>query len=837
MKYLIFMKKLHLFLFITILINKIFITAEGNCILKKFKRNEIQRMKCKSVSTGYNICVETKGIYSFNSLLTKTLYYYDFSSIITIGDSFVLGKVVIEELKTSDKKNSIILCFLSPSYLFVLSYRGEFIFFDQFENQFKINNYCGIFLCNYINSTKDYNYVILYTQGFRAFMYQYSLNLDKESNEFKASIYYDTANDAGTSCELLLDNLQRNVLVCFMVIYSEGKKFSAISFLTDQNLEHLSTNTFTLDQDLVDNIKLIRTSSYDKKRVLVSLIDERESKLAIYNIIYNTLSQFISSIEGCNPYYYSINLYYFDNSEEFVFSCIDSELKYLKMIPITKDFTIKENNKFEKYEFEGNSNIEILSILFIKPLNIYNTIVITSCCDYNYLSYNYLLIEDDSNCNNIIQNIQQLNETYNEESIDDEQNPLILETSQSKVTSQITEKLTSQNEITKTAFPNVNTEYNQISESTQNLLETNGLIISGEILETNNAINISKIEQTNYAMKSNEISESNQIIETSRQILGSDKSIEDSSQFEESQSFKSTEIIESSQVEESQSFKSNENIGNSQVEDSQSIKSNEIEIIESSQVDKLNNISDYSKIPENNQTTEISELPEATQIIFSTEIKESSNIYNTEEITNKLTYDNDSIKINELTQKIFSNKITESEKLTESRIVTDNTKTELSNIKETDKINKVTENIKTEGVIDTPICEEKCSKCNEDSNLKSLCIECNEEKQYFKIIINSNIDGLLNGDYKECIKEESKPKNYYFNETERAFKPCYYTCETCSRNGDSNDHNCTTCVKNYIFNINKNNNCILGCKYYFYFSIIKSINAQLIINVQKKQVF
>ena len=887
MNYINFKKEFHLFLFATILFNKIFITTEGNCILKKFKKEEIQRMKCKTVSTGYNICVETKGIYSFNSLLTKTLYYHDFSSITTIGDSFLLGKVVIEELKISDKKNNIILCFLSPSYLFVLSYRGEFIFFNQFENPFQVNNYCGIFLYNYINSTKDYNYIIIYTQGFRVNIYQYSINLDKESNEFKNTVYYEAANDAGTSCELLIDNMQRNILVCFMVVYSEGKKFSVVSFLTDQNLEHLSTNIFTLDQELVDNVKLIRTSSYDKKKVLVSLIEEGKAKLAIYNIIDNSLSQFIPSIEGCISYYYSINLYYFDNSEEFVFSCINSQPKYLRIIPITKNFTIKENNKFEKYDLEGDSNIEMLSILFIKPLNIYNAIVINSY-DYKYLSYNYLLIEDDSNCDNTIQNIQQLNETYNEESIDDEQYPPILETSQREATSQITEKLTSQKEIT---IPNTNTEYIQINNPTQTILtntitpqtqsiETNEVKESIEISQTNNVIDLSKTEQTNYAMKSNEINESNQIIETS-QILVSDKSNEDSSQIEESQTnksteniesnqveesqsiklteiiksnqveesqtFKPTEITESSQVEDSQSFKPTETFGSSQVEDSQSIKyteseiivssqvedsqsikSNEIEIIESSQTDILNNFSNYSEIPENNQTNEILELPETIRIIFSTEITESSNIYNTEEITNKLTYVNDSDKIDELTQKIFSNKITESEILTESSIVTDNSKTELSKIKETDIINKVTENIKTEGVNDDLFCEEKCSKCNEDSKLKSLCIECNEEKKYFKIIFNNNIDdGLLNGDYKECIKEESKPKNYYFNETERAFKPCYYTCETCSKNGDSNDHNCNTCAKNYILNINKNNNCIIGCKYYFYFTNYKEYKCTI----------
>ena len=318
-----FTKKLHLYLFVTILINKIFITTESNCILKKFQSKEIQRMKCKTVSSGYNICVESKGIYSFNSLLTKSLYYYDFSSIIKIGDIFVLGIVAIEELKVDDIKNNIILCFIKPSYLFVLSYRGEFKFFNKVDKQFQIDNYCEIILYNYIKSTKDYNYIILYAQGFKVKMYEYSINLDEESNEFKAYNDYDSASNAGTSCELLLDNFQRNILVCFMVIYSKGKQFSAVSFLTDQNLEHFSTNEFTFEQEFINDIKIIRTSSYDKKRILVCLISERESKLVMYNIIDNSLSQLISSIEGCNPYFYSINLYYFDISEEFMFSCIN----------------------------------------------------------------------------------------------------------------------------------------------------------------------------------------------------------------------------------------------------------------------------------------------------------------------------------------------------------------------------------------------------------------------------------------------------------------------------------------------------------------------------------
>ena len=602
------MKEIHLnsYLLITLLINKILITIESNCILKKFSLYEIQRMKCKAVSSGYNICVETKGIYSFNSLLTNSLYYYDFSSIIKIEDTLLLGIVAIEELKVGDIKNNIILCFIKPSYLFVLSYKGEFLFFNQIDNEFIIDNYCSFILFNYMKSTKDYNYIILYIQGFHIKMHKYSINVDKKLNEFISDLEYGGASNAGASCELLLDNSLRNVIVCFMIIYSEGYKFSSISFLADESLEYLSSKDLILDQDFIDGIKLIRTSSYDKTKVLVCLVGEKESKLAIYNITDNSFSQFISSFEGCSYYFYSLYLYYFEESEEFVFSCIDNEFKYLKMIPITKDFSIKENNKLEKYEFEGCTNIDLFSIIFIKSLNIYSIVTINRCTDQNYPVKIYLLIKDDYYCNNTIQNIKQLNETLNEESNNNGQYPQILET----------------------------------------------------VINLNKTIESSILEQTNYDMKSNEISESNQI-------------------------------------------------------------------------------------------------------------------------------------------------------------VTYNSKTELPNIKETDKINN------------TPICEAKCSTCNENSNSKSLCIECNEEEKYFQII-NSKMDNeLLNDEYKECIKEEAKPKNYYFDEIEKVFKPCYYTCETCLTIGGSNDHKCITCTKNYIFNINKKNNCIVGCKYYFYITNYKEYKCTI----------
>ena len=871
-----FLKKFksNLLLFITIIAYESYFSSENNCILKNDKINEMQRIKCKSVSSGYNICVNEKGIYSYNSLLTKLLYSYDYSSIIDpIGDSNLLGLVAIEEFKVDDIKNNIILCHLKHNYLVVLSYKGEFLFFDKLDKQFESDNYYKFILFNFDIPAKEYNYIILYPKGFQVNLYQCTINIQKKSNEFISYLEYNGNSNAGASCELLLDNFQRNILICFMIIYSEGSKFSIISILPDENFKILSTNTLTLNESFINNLKLIRTSSYDKTRVLVCLIGERESKFSIYNIIDNSLSQFILTVEDCHFTYNYIFLYYFDESEEFVFSCLDTSDKYLKFIPIEKDFTIKENNKLE-YEFEGCISFETFSILFIKPLSIYNSIVVNRCDIYNPIN-NYLLINNESNCNNTIQNIEQLNDTYSDESDNNEGYTEIIDASQNKITSQITQKLTSQNEITKSTFLNENTEYNQINEYSQGIISSDKesqihikpseIIESGKILETNNIIKSSKIDEdsnknidsskfepTDYTMKSTEIEEPNQIIEFSEimksdkskketngitesyktndehnKIIESDKSIGQSSriigttQFEESQSIKSFEIIKSNQAEEYQSIKSSEIIDSSQFEEYQPIKSTEIETIDSSQADILKNFSDFSEIPEISQTNEISEFPANTQVEFSTENTESSNIIFSDEFTN----DKDSIKKNEFTQVIASNEIIGSEKLAESTLMIDKAK---ENTKETNIINEITGNTNTERIDMTQNCEEKCSKCNENSNSKNLCIECNNEKQYFQIINSISMDNeLLNEEYKECIKEETKPKNYYFNKTENAFKPCYYTCDTCSANGDSNNHNCITCAQNYILNININNNCIIACKYYFYFTNYKEYKCTI----------
>ena len=116
---------------------------------------------------------------------------------------------------------------------------------------------------------------------------------------------------------------------------------------------------------------------------------------------------------------------------------------------------------------------------------------------------------------------------------------------------------------------------------------------------------------------------------------------------------------------------------------------------------------------------------------------------------------------------------------------------------------------------------EKCKLCGKDSLLYDLCIECNNNKNYFPIT-KSLSQYILSGNkkYIDCFNEKTKPTNFYLNINENYYEPCYEKCATCEYGGDGNEHNCTSCENNYVFNpdFKDSKNCVQKCKYFYYYN-------------------
>ena len=118
------------------------------------------------------------------------------------------------------------------------------------------------------------------------------------------------------------------------------------------------------------------------------------------------------------------------------------------------------------------------------------------------------------------------------------------------------------------------------------------------------------------------------------------------------------------------------------------------------------------------------------------------------------------------------------------------------------------------------ICHiEKCEFCNEKSISENLCITCNNIKKFYYLNIDKNIKN--NNNYIDCVNSITKPSNFYFNEDNLDYEPCYYTCATCNYGGNVKNNNCTSCDTNYIFKPDFINttNCVKKCKFLYYYTL------------------
>ena len=96
-------------------------------------------------------------------------------------------------------------------------------------------------------------------------------------------------------------------------------------------------------------------------------------------------------------------------------------------------------------------------------------------------------------------------------------------------------------------------------------------------------------------------------------------------------------------------------------------------------------------------------------------------------------------------------------------------------------------------------CNIKCLNCTFESNEIDLCVSCNINESYYpKYNDNSNKNSFIN-----CYN--GSIENYYLNDKNGIYMPCYSLCKTCHWQGDENQNNCTECYDNYA--LSEDGNC------------------------------
>ena len=763
--------------------------------------------------------------------LTNIIFYYNYSSIIIINSDDELGRALIIEFKEVDNiEQNIIICLILHKYLFVLSYEGKFIFYNELNPSPLTDRFYSISPYKFEESKLEYYYTISFVYEGQLNILYNKINLQKSSNDIINKIQYRPffmkedndpwlQRDSGNTCELLSE-FSYNVISCFFVSQSNNKYFTYVSFLPDENFTVISNYTYLLNNTDIGNIKHIKSSTYNKIEVLICLLTTTESFCMVYNTTDHSLSEKISKVNDCSDKLYSTNIYFFQKKNEFIFSCISNQ-NFIRILPISKEFTyVESDNYLLNYIFDDCSSPFAFSIIYISPLKIYS-LVIELVCSFNHILFDYLLIKNSSQCDNFLKKIKEDSdikdiETNNDEEYSKKSEIYFINSSQIAEPNKKTQyfldiestKTSELNKITDSIQKNENFKSNLNSENLKSI-ETTQIIQTSQIDESFNNIQSSEETELNKEDDTTKIIESSLIIETS-QINNISNEITETNYNSESKEAKFSMITNDFSQKSSQI---SDNLYSHQTNDLSNIS-------EEYQMDDSSSFTEKYKINDSSQKSDFSSINENYFINDSSQINNFSSISENYQINN-YSQNRDTLQISDslniidkstnlpTSQIDFSSKIIESSLITEDFLIKESSKiipSEISKLIENSESFKENENI--------IICDEKCDKCNEESKLNNLCIKCNNKKKYYEIKLDNELNNKEK--YIECYTEGTKPPNYFLNNN--IFESCFYTCGICNEKGNEEDHKCLTCADNYIQDPNKNKNCILKCKYYFYFS-------------------
>ena len=388
-----------LHLLLICLLNKV---LSDNCIIESFP--DLQFLKSETLLNGYVVMMTTTGIYTFNPSysITKFEYSYNFTKqqILTNNDIF---NAQISQFSNVKEENNYVLCYVK-NYVYVLTNKGEFLFYKNIDIPYENISFASLIAYEY--RYPFYNFFLIYITkediNCYFFINNYRLTIEKEEHDM--TLYYnntfDPAKDmentrlhyGGLSCEIMAtEESLKNVLVCFIVISYKSYVHTILAEEIEPDSFYV-TNSGATSGEIV--VSLSSSVGESKSKAFVCYMHSGGTANCFYYILNEKkFSENKLFSVRCSPNKYSINLYYFSQPKEFIFSCYDCS-NNLVMKKLNNNFDFIPTT-FEEQKHFGCQEYSSYSIFYL--LNIKEYITIAQCKCNNDINIRLFLIVD--NCN------------------------------------------------------------------------------------------------------------------------------------------------------------------------------------------------------------------------------------------------------------------------------------------------------------------------------------------------------------------------------------------------------------------------------------------------------
>ena len=310
------------------------------------------------------------------------------------SDLFITGAQEAALRNIAQFSDGYILALVKKT-LIVFSPEGVY----KFEKKLNENDYILSYsLLPYKYDSEYHYYIIVYNKSSVICIQYYKLKINSSENSLLKEITYSpkksngeqlhlTSN--GLSCQLMKKNgYDDEILTCFYELSSSTQLEARLFTIADDAI-----NDIDLDKAFsthVTSTTIIKSAvSENKKKALVCYIIQNSYGICLtYDVDLNEFTNEEKYFEKCRENYVSMNVYYFQAKDEFMFICHDSgDAKGVDIVTFNSNFEASNNEMLTSpnYILGGiNGNLNTFDVLYFPLINQY--IFIGDYIDYN--SYN-----------------------------------------------------------------------------------------------------------------------------------------------------------------------------------------------------------------------------------------------------------------------------------------------------------------------------------------------------------------------------------------------------------------------------------------------------------------
>ena len=355
-----------------------------DCITHSY--SELNYLKAITLDNEYKVIVTGKGIYSFYPKLSTVAYSYNF-----IGDQILsqseshsfINNADLSQFSGEEGGNKYVLCIIKQT-IYVLNEKGNLLFYQDISTDLQSyevftlvaykyldNEYFFTigFTASYINSLKLLYFKITFNNENNGVITKISDIMEKPSYNGK-SFWINSKN---ISCKRMKES-NNIVLICFAGFSDISNYIAAFKYNPDEELSLISMSNSIEDSDgkNMEYIKSAINNESNKALVCYNILGSI-GKCLYYDINQNELHDIFIDSNYCSFYVYGLNSYFFPKSNEFIFSCVD-DLSHFYMMRLYSNFSIIEDNTFNGIQFNGITNFNTFSIIYISQYKAYSVI-------------------------------------------------------------------------------------------------------------------------------------------------------------------------------------------------------------------------------------------------------------------------------------------------------------------------------------------------------------------------------------------------------------------------------------------------------------------------------